>query len=87
MELILYICAKSSLVYLKLNSKSLFTGPDIRKQISDTQFDVAMNDPEWNIWISFKVNSKFICNEDTNYKKLSESLRNSVTTGISRFTF
>lgn len=46
-----------------------------------------MNDPEWYIWISFKVNLKFLCNEDTSYKKLSESLRNSVATGISRFKF
>ena len=70
------LCQKfPSLSEAKLK-EGIFTGPDIRKLISDTEFDNTMNDLERQAWVSFKeVVCKFLGNnKDPDYKEIVKNL-------------
>lgn len=71
-----WLCQKfPSLSEAKLK-EGIFTGPDIRKLISDTEFDNTMNDLERQAWVSFKeVVCKFLGNnKDPDYEEIVRNL-------------
>lgn len=71
-----YLCTKFPKLSEAKLKEGVFTGPDIRKLLTDPSFVETMNEKEKEAWVSFKdVVRKFLGNtKDPNYKTIVQRM-------------